>query len=354
MNLSPTLSGLVGDVLELSKVQEDERVVLLTTTAYDPAVLDAYLTAVENTGAEALRLILPQRTDNAGQLTQPLTPYAADVLSQADMVIRPVTVEHTPIPDVFMYDRVFKEILFTGTRWLDIVIHEEAMRRLFPDKALIERTMAGVALMEQAEQIRVTSAAGTDLVLSKKSRKAHKQTGIVDEPGMWDNFGFGLVACAPLEDSAEGTLVLAAGDSSGQVAFGDRHRINPEPITLTFRQGKLVDVQGGHTALMLRRWLEQFAGDGGHRIAHVGWGTHDRAVWQGGWRFSHADWESYLGCIMIHFGVNIFDTPCRYSGLGGATAPPDVHWGGSLLNCDLYLDDELIVAQGEIVHPDCK
>ncbi|HSM55050.1 MAG TPA: hypothetical protein VK879_02745 [Candidatus Sulfomarinibacteraceae bacterium] len=354
MKLSPTLSGLVTDILQLSQVKEDERVALVTTTAYDAEILDAYLTAIENTGAEALRLVLPRRVDDAGRLSQPLSNYAADMLKAADMVLRPVTRPDSPTPDIFMYDEIFREILFTGTRWLDVVINEEAMRRLFPDQALIERTMAGVEMMERAEQVRVTSAAGTDLTVSKKGRKAHKQTGIVDEPGMWDNFGFGLVACAPLEDSAEGVLVLDSGDSAGQVAFGDRHRINPEPITLTFREGKIVDVTGGHTALMLGRWLEQFAGDGGHRIAHIGWGTHDRAIWQGGSRFSHADWESFLGCIMIHFGVNIFDTPCRFSGLGGATYPPDVHWGGSLLNCDLYLDDELIVKEGQIIHPDCK
>ena len=352
MNTNATLSGLISEILKCSKVNESERVALVTTTAYDASVLDAYLRAVEEIGAEALRIILPRRVKDR-TLTQPLGSYATTVLKEADMVIRPVTVENSPVPDIFMYDKVFKEILFTGTRWLDIVIHEEAMRRLFPDQALIDRTMAGVELMEKAEHIHLTSEAGTDLHLSKKGRKAHKQTGIVDEPGMWDNYGFGLVACAPLEDSAEGVVVLNACDSSGQVAFGDRHRINPEPIELTFSAGKIVDIRGGHTAFMLCQYLERHSNDGGYRIAHIGWGTHDRAVWQGGWRFSHADWESFYGCIMMHFGVNIFDTPCRFSGLGGATAPPGIHWGGSMLDCDFYLDDELIVKRGKIVHPAC-
>jgi len=348
-----TFSGLVKSILQFSKVHEGERVALVTTTAYDPVILEGYLTAIESIGAEAIRLILPRRVKD-GQLTQPLTAYAASVLKEADFVIRPVTVENNPIPDIFMYDEIFSEILFTGTRWLDVVIHEAGMRRLFPDQAVIDRTMAGVEVMEKAEHIRLTSKAGTDLTLSKKGRKAHKQTGIVDEPGMWDNYGFGLVACAPLEDSAEGVVVLNAGDSSGQVAFGDRHRINPEPIKLTFREGKIVMVEGGHTAFMLDRYLEANAGDGGRRIAHIGWGTQHKAVWGGGWRFTHADWESYYGCIMMHFGVNIFNTPCRFSGLGGATRPPGIHWGGSMLHNDFYLDDEPIVIDGQIVHPDCK
>ncbi|MEE8428128.1 MAG: hypothetical protein V3S33_01310 [Gammaproteobacteria bacterium] len=353
MKLNTPLSGLVAEILSLSKVNEAERVALVTTTAYHAPILDAYLAGIEMLGADAVRVILPRRTSKRG-LTQPLGPYAADVLKKADFVVRPVTLEHTPEPDIFMYDEIFSEILSSGTRWLDVVIHEEAMRRLFPDEALIDRTHNGIVVMEKAENIRITSQAGTDLQLSKKGRKSHKQTGIVDQPGMWDNFGFGLVACAPLETSAEGTLVLDAGDSAGQVPFGDRHRINPEPIKLIFRKGKIVDIQGGHTALMLSRYLEQHGNDGAYRIAHVGWGTHDRAVWGGGYQFTHADWESYYGCVMIHYGVNIFDTPCRFSGLGGATHPPGIHWGGSMLNCNFYLDDELIVEKGKIVHPGCK
>jgi 2,5-dihydroxypyridine 5,6-dioxygenase len=347
------LPDLVAEILKTCKVNESERVALVSTTAYESQVLDDYLTGIEKLGVDALRVILPRRSKEK-KLTQPLGPYAAQVFKEADIAIRPITLDHTPVPDIFMYDEIFSEILLSGTRWLDVVIHEEAMRRLFPHQAMIDRTIAGVELMEKSENIHITSEAGTDLHLSKKGRKAHKQTGIVDEPGMWDNYGFGLVACAPLEDSAEGTLVLDAGDSAGQVPFGDRHRINPEPITLTFRNGKIVDIQGGHTAQMLSLYLEQHGNDGAYRIAHAGWGTQDRAVWGGGYQFTHADWESYYGCVMIHYGVNIFNTPCRFSGLGGATSPPGIHWGGSMLNCSFYLDDELIVDKGVIVHPDCK
>jgi 2,5-dihydroxypyridine 5,6-dioxygenase len=352
MNSRNSQPGLIMDVLRLSHVKEGERVALVTTTAFDPVTLDAYGTALEELGADAVRVILPRRGEGH-RLVQPLGIHAASVLKQATMVIRPVTIQKPPVPDIFMYEAIFSEILQAGTRWLDVVITEEAMRRLYPDEALIERTMAGAELMERAQSIRITSEAGTDLRLSKAGRKGHKQTGIVDQPGMWDNFGFGLAACGPLEDSAEGTLVFDAGDSAGQEGFGDRHRLNPEPIRLTFHQGKITAIEGSASAVVLSRWLEQHASDGAYRIAHAGWGTHKAAVW-GGAEFTHADWESFYGCVMIHFGANIFNTPCRHSGLGGATYPPTIHWGGSLLNCSFYLDDELIVERGKIVHPRCK
>jgi 2,5-dihydroxypyridine 5,6-dioxygenase len=352
MNSRTSLPGLIMDVLRLSKVKDGERVAVVTTTAFDASTLDAYVTALEELGADAVRVILPRQGRDL-RLTQPLGAHAASVLKQASLVVRPVTLSKPPVPDIFMYEEIFSEILQAGTRWLDVVITEEAMRRLFPDEALIERTMAGAELMERAQTIRITSEAGTDLRLGKSGRKGHKQTGIVDQPGMWDNFGFGLVACAPLEDSAEGTLVLDAGDSAGQEGYGDRHRLNPEPIRLTFQNGKITRIEGSSGAAVLSRWLEHRASDGAYHIAHAGWGTHPAAVW-GGAEFTHADWESFYGCVMIHFGANIFNTPCRNSGLGGATHPPTIHWGGSLLNCSLYLDDELIVEQGRIVHPRCK
>lgn len=352
MTSPASLSSLVADILKRSQVHEGEKVALVTTTAFDPATVDAYLTALEDLGADALRLILPRRAQER-RLVQPLGAYAAAALAQATMVVRPVTHEHPAVPDIFMYDEIFSQILKAGTRWLDIVITEEAMRRLFPHQAMIDRTLAGLELMEKAASIRITSEAGTDLRLGKKGRKAHKQTGIVDEPGMWDNFGFGLVACAPLEDSAEGTLVFDVGDSAGGEGFGDRRGINREQVRLTFREGRIVGFAGGGMARALERWLADQGSRAAYTIAHAGWGTQDRAVW-GGTLFTHADWESYYGCTMIHFGANIFDTPCRYSGLGGATHPPIIHWGGSLLNCSFFLDDELIVERGKIVHPRCR
>jgi 2,5-dihydroxypyridine 5,6-dioxygenase len=352
MPKAASFSHLIADILRLSKVEEDERIALVSTEAYDESVLAAYQVALQDLGADAVRVVLPRKV-RGRQLAQPLGPYAAEVLKSAQMVVRPVTMERAPVPDIFMYDEIFSQILFKGTRWLDIVITEEAMRRLYPDQALIDRTLGGCEMMEKAESIRITSAAGTDLLLSKKGRKAHKQTGIVDEPGMWDNYGFGLVACAPIEDSAEGVLVADSGDSLAMEGYADRHGMNRDPIRMTFRQGKIVDITGGPSATVHSRWLAQHAGEGALHIAHAGWGTHDRAVW-GGVNFTHADWESYYGSTMIHFGANIFNTPCRFSGLGGATHPPSIHWGGSLLNCNFFLDDELIVDRGKIVHPRCR
>ena len=78
-----------------------------------------------------------------------------------------------------------------------------------------------------------------------------------------------------------------------------------------------------------------------YRIAHIGWGTNERAVDLDNRLYCVGDWESTYGNMMIHFG--------GYGGIGG------VHFSGpSIMDQDFYLDGEPIVKNNKIVHPQCK
>jgi 2,5-dihydroxypyridine 5,6-dioxygenase len=67
-------------------------------------------------------------------------------------------------------------------------------------------------MMNEAREIRVTSAAGSDYVMRKDGRKGSYQCGVADEPSRWDHWPSGMVYCAPIEDSAEGRYVVRPGD----------------------------------------------------------------------------------------------------------------------------------------------
>lgn len=264
------LPGMLEAALSLSKIKEGERVALITTHIYVPQILDAYRMALSNLGADFIKVELPPRLRGEGpELDNPIGPYAAEVLKSASMVIRPLTVWPPKASDVSMYSAVFTEILFSPTRWLDFMIDEMAIRRLFPDPALIDRTMATVEALEKAEVLRVTSPAGTDLTVNKKGRSAARQLGIVEEPGSWDNFGFAAVSTAPIEDSAEGTLVFDRGDSLGFL-LGTLNDFNPDPVRLEFREGRIVKIDGGVTAQVLRLHLEEINRPEFYQIAHFG------------------------------------------------------------------------------------
>jgi 2,5-dihydroxypyridine 5,6-dioxygenase len=220
-------------------------------------------------------------------------------------------------------------------------LDDAAMRRLFPSQELIERTLAGKQRLDEAKTIRVTSRAGTDLTLSKRSRGASARTGVVREPGARDKFGFAMVSTVPLEDSAEGTLVFNRGDSLGFL-LGALNNFCPDPVRLDFRGGEIVKIEGKVAAQALRRRLEEINRPEFYRIAHIGWGTHDRAVW-GGTDFTAADWESLHGALIVHCGALTLDS------FPMDLWPIPQHIGGTLLSHDLYLDDELIIKEGQIV-----
>ncbi len=342
-------SAVLMEALKLSKVREDERVVLLTTHVYNREYarhVEAFRLALNQLGTEFVTLELPPRADGLRPL-DPLTPFAAELLRQADVVVRSAPDPWFPrTPEVDMYTDVFASVLEGDTRWLDFMLDESSIWRLFPSQEMIERTTRGAELLAGTNEIRISSKSGTGLTVRKTGRKANRQCGVADEPGSWDNFGFGMVACAPIEDSAEGVLVAMPGDSFAQV---NATSLDTEQTVFRFEAGKVVSIEGGATAERLKRAIERFENqDGAHRIAHLGWGTLDQGIW-GGMNFTLAEWESCYGCVHVHFGSNTWDAPSRWSGLGGTIPPGIFHWGGSLLNHSIALDGELVLDEGTFV-----
>ena len=349
------LPKVVEDTLKLCKVKENDKVALLS--AYPPieGLVEACMTALINIGADFMRITLPPRIKD-GKAVDPVGPFAADVLKSADMILQihpapaPGHLYATAMPDVFMYNDYFVNWLKAGACLLDVmlVVPEANIRRLRPTKALIERTMSGTKMMQNAKEIRIISEAGTDLTLDKTGRKGHAQKGVVDVPGSWDNYGFGLVACAPLEDSANGTVVFDTGDYILGIGINVT-----EPVKCTLKDGAITKIKGGITAKIFEKWLAEKNDERSYIVSHIGWGTHYEAVWTDSPLFSVADAESYPGLMQIAFGSNFFDTPAEYCGMGGKNRAPS-HCDCDLLNHDFYLDGELIVKKGKIVHPRCK
>jgi 2,5-dihydroxypyridine 5,6-dioxygenase len=104
---------------------------------------------------------------------------------------------------------------------------------------------------------------------------------------------------------------------------------------------------------MLNRWLASWKDEQSYGVSHIGWGTNDSAVWLDSNYFCFADAESYYGVMQIALGSNIFDTPLPNYGLGGKNTAVS-HTDIECLNTDFYLDEEIIVKDGDIVHPECK
>jgi len=122
------------------------------------------------------------------------------------------------------------------------------------DEPLLAEALAGdVRLVAEAARllyeklqgsvgVRITTEAGTDLTLSWRDRPFHVETGLLREPGSLGNLPGGEVYVAPLEESAEGRLVV-------DVSLGDIPL--DHPVVLTFRRGRVVHMEGSEAGRIL-------------------------------------------------------------------------------------------------------
>jgi len=144
--------------------------------------------------------------------------------------------------------------------------------------------------LEGADYCEIGSPLGTDLVLGVSGRPFVIDAGILTEPGSFGNLPAGEVFIAPLEGTAEGTLVLE---------WGPLARFNA-PLTVTIRKGRVVSVDGDDEGDV--RWLEEAlaAHPENCNIAELGIGTNPKAVRPD----NVLESEKILGTVHVAFGDN--------------------------------------------------
>ena len=341
------LSDVIKDVMKLCEVKVGEKVVLYTGQEYDKELLDEYTVALKSLGADFLRVIAPAKFRESQ--TDVMSELACDLFEKAEIVfyvLPPNAYWGEGIPRVAqLHTPQFRSVKekHPTLRWLQVGIPQPEInyRRLFPSQEMMERSKAGAKVMKQAKEIRLTSKNGTDFTCKKEDGDGKCQIGIVTKDHTWGNYGLGMVSTHPIQDSAQGTIVVASGDFWHHTDSPRELSIVREPIKLTFKDGLITNIEGGTEAKLVKRAFNRYGSESIYRVAHIGWGTNEKAVWLDSRLFNIADYESMYGSIMIHFG--------GYQGLGGS------HFSGpTLIDTNLYLDGKPVIDDNQIVHPDCK
>jgi 2,5-dihydroxypyridine 5,6-dioxygenase len=323
------LIGLFKQELDMCNLKPGEVCVVVTDTAFNPAIADAFLGAALDMGAEAYKITLPY--------SHPVPESSLwEGWKEADLLVYATTHGLHGKPKM-------REALDNGLRALMAVQPLPVLRRLIADRDVIRRTKAGAKLLEAAREIRITSDAGTDLVMDKTGRPAVANYGAADEPGHLDFWGAGMVETAQLEGTLEGTLVLDTGDIVFHLG-----RYIAQPVTIKFREGKAVKFEGGVDAFLIQNHLESFDDPNALMAGHTSWGTDPRALWSAqAIQFPEStagggDSEAHYGQVEIEIGSNN-DVLFQGKNVTGA------HLGLCSLNCNLYLDGRQIIDRGEFV-----
>jgi 2,5-dihydroxypyridine 5,6-dioxygenase len=338
MNSAASLVDLCVRELQLCGLQEGESVAVLSQGDERIDYANAFLVASARLGAVPYHVRLGDVSSSAsgetGAWTVGSTPLAGnrgaiESLKLADMVIDTIFLLFSPEQ---------REIQESGTRILLCMEPVDNLVRMFPSPDLRRRVEAGEVLLGQASELRVTNEAGTDVTYKLVSYPILTQYGYTDTPGRWDHWPSGFVATGGADDGVDGRVVIAPGDIL--LPFKDYVR---DPIDLTIEQGRIVDIRGGVDAAILRDYMESFADEKAYGISHIGWGMMREARWSGlatDRRSIQMEVRSFYGNVLFSTGPN--------AELGG-TNDTQCHVDVPMRKCSLYLDDEPVVIDGDIV-----
>jgi 2,5-dihydroxypyridine 5,6-dioxygenase len=328
------------EVLTLSKVVPGENVLVLTSTNSNPQLVNAALRAASDLGARVVRLDVEPNWDTFEVGTDPTVvtgkspvddnPMALAAMKAADLIVDLVFMLFTPGQ---------KEVLRSGTRILLAYDAPEVLVRVAPTEDDRRRVLAATAAYRAGSQIRVTSAAGTNLTARIGQYPVAAEYGFADEPGRWDHWPSGFVARHADDNSVEGQVVLSPGD----IILPFKSYVQTE-IVLTIAEGFITEISGQRDADFLKAYLDGFQDPAAFGISHLGWGLQPRARWTSLGLYDKAqtigmEARSFYGNFLFSTGPS----PSRHT---------PAHLDIPMRRCSFYVDDVPMVLDGDVLPED--
>jgi leucyl aminopeptidase (aminopeptidase T) len=184
---------------------------------------------------------------------------------------------------------------------------------------------------QAGRRIHLTSARGTDLTLTVGDLDIIAMTGRCVRPGSMQFYVPGLVNAGVTPGSASGRLVF---DTSLAPLPGSL----TEPVTLSIRDGFVVDVEGGAAAAAWRRIADDLGDPNVFNVSEFGLGANRRARLSG----KVVEEEAVYGVAHVGFGTDI-----AFRGRIRARW----HVDGCLAAATIRAGDQLVCRDGHVLVP---
>jgi leucyl aminopeptidase (aminopeptidase T) len=245
--------------------------------------------------------------------------------------------------DIFFSSHLH-ETLAQGTRimLLPYIINRDRFLRLMPEsseevlevKATTEKYFA---VMNEAKQARVTSPAGTDVVVALGDHRTGANIGVVGGGaggfvGGMELLPAGQVIRCPNKGSANGKIVLDRSLMAYEFAK------LTEPIELTVKDGYVVEIDGNIEAERFKTFLAGWNDPEIYNVTELGIGTNPKCRFAG--EVAPAEDTHTWGMATLAFGNDTH--------LGGQTKAP-CHMDSTMWRPSLELDGKLVVEHGRLV-----
>jgi leucyl aminopeptidase (aminopeptidase T) len=269
-------------------------------------------------GADATLAVISERETHAAE---PPRPVAA-AMAAADVVLAPTiqSLSHTAAR---------KAASDAGVRIATLPgVTEEMLARLMNGDLdeMRRRGWAIVNALNQGSRVRITCGNGSDLSFSIAGRDGIVDAGELSGKGAFGNLPCGEGFIAPVEGTAEGTLVV-----DGSIAAVG---LVESPVRLTIEEGHLIGATGDEGARLMELLTPH--GPDGTNVAELGIGTNEEAILTG----NILEDEKIFGTAHVAFGAS--------AGIGGTVQVP-VHLDVVVKEPTVEIDGEAILGGGELL-----
>lgn len=316
-------------VEQIMLVKPGEDVVITADTSTDSRVVDLTAQAVAAAGATPTVVWYETRPTSA---MEPPAPVAG-AIARADVWIEFALA-------YIMHSDAFREAMKNGARYANLTGMDVPMLVDTVGRVDFEGTMelgrALVGLLERADEVRITTPAGTDLRARNGGRPINLRGKPAEKPGETVMLA-GQISWNPLEETQEGVLVF-----DGAVWPPNDLGLLRSPIRMRVADGVVSEIDGGTDAFTFKQWMDSHGDPNMFRIAHWSLGFNPGVTKPTG---RIVEDERVFGCVELGLGT-------KGAWIGGEPWVAAAHTDGSLLNPSIYLDGEPIELDGRYVHAD--
>jgi 2,5-dihydroxypyridine 5,6-dioxygenase len=348
-NLEPAWLDAFENVLGRCGLAAGDVVAILSESRSRPVLPELARLAAARLGCRTFDLQVPTVLEAGGPVVR--STGASTALQQLQPVVAALAASTLVIDctvEGLMHAPELPAILRGGARVIYVSNeHPEALARLVPGDALEPVVKEHVKRLRSARSMRVTSGAGTELVISMAGATCGGNWGYTARPGTMTHWPGGLALAFPAAGSVNGTLVLAEGDVN--LTF---KRYIERPITLRIEDDYITRIEGaGVDADLMRSYIAAWAdrdapseaARNAYAVSHVGYGLNPAARWDSMALYDKRDFNgtelrAFAGNFLYSTGAN--EVAGRYT---------RGHFDLPLRHCTVELDGVAVVQGGQVV-----
>ena len=320
-----TMRGAKVIVENCASIKEREQVLIVTDFKTVSSALIIAKTAYALGAEVTIGIMSPREVDGH----EPTESIAA-AMKKAKVIL-------TPVSKALAHTEATHGALAEGARVLSLtalseeLIASEAFEVDFKKQRPICEKVA--QLFTEAEEIRISTLAGTNLKVSAKGRKGNAHSCIVDSPGQFSAAPNIEANFSPVEGTMEGVFVADAS-----IPYLDIGLLSM-PITFTIEKGRVVRVEGGKEAEKIMELWEEQRDPNVYNIAQVAVGLNPRVKTVVGVLGCNYD-EGAFGTVHIGIGT---------STLLGGKVKASIHFDAIMNKPTMELDGKLLLKDGQLM-----